>query len=924
MRSIVNCLGALWLWAGFGVCMRRTRQRAARIRGVAPPCRGLELAVALTAGIFLTAAAGAEPPPEGAPPPLPPAVSKLLETPYLTESERADIRVRHGAWTAADLAEPARRARAALLIGRWDDPALNDTAADPLDRAEALIERGKCADALALLPEPDAKPALRALYLRGRALGLGGQRDAAIATLRTLAQRVQSERQSDADQLVAGVLGLDLLSDLAGPGVVSKAAANDRGAAVDADSRAMMSMLARAREELDRLNAAAPLAEARLLAKRDNFAEAQDALGRALTLSPRHAGALALLGEMAVAFFDFERAQKIIDEMRGQQLPALSGAVAPSAAHALADALECRLRLRQNDAEGALAALAPSLAAYPDRPELLAAQAAALAAAFRDEESAAVLARLDSLSPGTPAGYLLVGQVLSDHRQYESAARHLEEAAKRAPALASAVIELGLLELQSGRDERALAALERAQRLDPFNVRAANSLKLVRELAGYARVQSEHFVVRFKPGVDEVLAREMLPVLERIHARVTGDGPGGIRFAPPQPTVVELLPDHQWFSVRITGMPRVHTMAAATGPVIAMEAPRQGPNHLVGPYDWARVVQHEYTHTVTLARTKNRLPHWFTEAAAVYLEDRPKDSATVLLLTRAFAAAELFSFEDINLAFVRPKRPTDRSLAYAQGAWMYEYIITRFGPEAPLKLMDRYAAGATEAAAFQSELGVTRESFLADFKAWAEGELRGWGVLPPAGAPTIAELLRRDGLEEPTAEVAQRWLEEYPGHGPALELLVDLKLDAAKGKVSAELVPWLEKMAALRPLDEQPHKLLAGWYLNGGASGEGADAARAVEHLEWLDLREQHSAGYAVELTRTYAARGELDKAWEKARRAVGISPYDAGYRELAATVALQRKDFGAARAQLEALVKLEPDRAVHKQRLDALERLAK
>ena len=37
------------------------------------------------------------------------------------------------------------------------------------------------------------------------------------------------------------------------------------------------------------------------------------------------------------------------------------------------------------------------------------------------------------------------------------------------------------------------------------DLRVANSLKLVRELEGYARYQSEHFLVRCRPGIDEVL-----------------------------------------------------------------------------------------------------------------------------------------------------------------------------------------------------------------------------------------------------------------------------------------------------------------------------------------------------------------------------------------------------------------------------------
>ena len=53
----------------------------------------------------------------------PSVVQRLLDTPYLTDAERADIRVRHGIWTEQDLQDAARRARAAVVRGAWDDPA---------------------------------------------------------------------------------------------------------------------------------------------------------------------------------------------------------------------------------------------------------------------------------------------------------------------------------------------------------------------------------------------------------------------------------------------------------------------------------------------------------------------------------------------------------------------------------------------------------------------------------------------------------------------------------------------------------------------------------------------------------------------------------------------------------------------------------
>lgn len=854
----------------------------------------------------------------------PSVVQRLLETPYLTDAERADIRVRHGIWTDQDLTDVARRARAAITRGAWDDPALSDAKADVLDRAEGMILRGQSAEALQLLGANDAKaPSLRALRLTAAAQAAHGEKEAAIKTLAQLEQRVIKDRQNSAWELVEGVRGLHLKSQIEG---------TSKGAQ---DFQSMMSMLARAREQLDRLCWTAPLEEAMLLAEKDNRPEAAEAIEQALDLNASAAEAYYLLGRMSVDSFNFEQAEKIAVKLRELAGPIDRAESEPAGTHEAgepvapyADMLESRLRVRQRDPQGAIAALKPTLTRFPGMLEARALEAAAIAASFDMAGADRALAELDKLSPGTHLGYLFVGKALSEQRQYADAARYLEEATTRAPKLADGWIELGLLEVQAARDDRALAALEKAEALDPFNVRAANSLKLVRDVAGFSRIESEHFVVRYRPGVDLALAREMPAILERIYARVTGDKPGGIRYPLDFKTVIELMPDHQWFSVRITGMPKVHTMAAATGPLIAMEAPRLGEKNTVGAYDWARVVQHEFTHTVTLARTSNRLPHWFTEASAVYLEDAPRDWNYITILARAYETDTLFDLEEINIAFTRPKKPSDRSQAYGQGAWMYEYIVTKYGPEAPLKLMDRYAAGDREPQAFQTVLGVTREQFFEEFKAWAGEQLIEWGMRPKAGQPELMTLLDEwrktlgAGHEEdpPTIEAVDGWLKDYPDHADLLELAVKLRVTANKNKASAEMVPLIEAFAAARPGDPTPHKLLAALFLD--ETSPAHNAAKAVPHLEFLDAREQNSASLSVQLARLYAAEGEWDKAWAKALRACTVAPYEAANREFAATVAIKRGDFDGAKWQLETLKILEPDRPIHAQRLKALEDL--
>ncbi len=865
---------------------------------------------------WVAAALGAAPAsaePEAPEPPKP--VQRLLESRYLSEDERKDIRVRHGVWTDADLDTPARRARAALIAGDLHHESLSDASADALDRADGMVQRGEFQPALDLIAassEAASRRPMRASRLRAEALWWLGRREELVRALDATAAVLASQRLSNADELVEGVRVLALRARVLGP---SKPGSGG-------DYQAMVSMLARARTELDRACWPARLAEAELLFDKDNGAEASKAAAEVLELCPRNAAVRRLLGEIAGGNFNPEGAERAAEELRRNI--GRDGAVSADAAMVMSAS-----RLRHNDPEGALAHLEPALAAYPSMPALRARRAAIAAAMFDEAGAAEMAAAFDAAHPLSALAHFEMGSTLSQMRQYDAGAAALERAAAIEPNWAYPATELGLLEIQAGRDDRAKAALLRATALDPFNVRASNSLKLVNDLAAFATIETAHFVIRYKPGIDEVLAREMPEVLEEAHARVTGAERGGIDHVPARKTLIELMPDHRWFAVRIAGMPRVHTIAAATGPVIAMEAPRVGPHHSIGVYDWPRVVRHEYVHTVTLSRTRNRLPHWFTEAAAQHLEDGTRDFRAAQLLYDAFTNGALLDFERINTAFTRSR---ERPLAYAQGHWMYEFIVETWGPRAPLELMDQYAAGKREPEAFGSVLGVTREAFTARFEAWARAQLRSWGLLPAEGVPTVRELLKAEAgateePPEPTAEMVEKWLTAHPGHPQALKLKLAFALEASGGKATEEMEGLLREVASARPIDPEPHTLLTSLYLErlkaADASSEAELTARLIEHLEYLDAREQYSPGYAAELANRYARLGDWDRAWAKALRAVRIAPYDARQRELAATVAIKRRDLTAAERQLRALMMIEPDREIHARRLEALRKLA-
>lgn len=851
------------------------------------------------------------------------AVLRAIAAPYLSEEERAEKRVFHGLWTEEDLKSPRLRAKAALMAGVLDDASLSDPSADAEDRAEAAMRRGEPERTVGLL---DGREGARAARLRAEAFESLGRVDEARAAVEPVVKAMLAARVDEAEALVEGVRALGVKARLEGrPG---------------GDYQNMMDLLLRAQQELDRLYWPARLAQAELLYEKDNNKDANAAAVETLTLNPACGRAWRIIGEMAVDGFAFDKAEAVAHALDNlvRRLDPDSGRTSH-----LGDLAMARAWMRQNDPLLAQELVRRVLTRYPTMREALALEAATEALLFEYDAANELLSNLDTLSPNTPIGYFEVGRALSESRQYDKAAEYLGMAAARQPNWAAPAIELGLLEMQAGRDTQALTALTRAAKLDPFNTRANNSLTLVEAMSKYETIESEHFIVRHPGGALRVMAEEMIGPLEEIHRIVAG----AIRHEPKRKTTIELLPDHQTFAVRITGVTGIHTIAAATGPVIAMEVPKEGKRH-EGEYDWIRVVRHEYTHTITLSRTNNRIPHWFTEAAAVHLENTPRDYNTCRMLVAALlgeGGMNLFDMREINIAFVRPRpRSNDRAQAYAQGHWMYQFIVRRWDESAPLRLMDLYSVGIAENQAMQEVLGVSQEAFLEEFRAWARSDAATWGMLPakslvqllveetmddPVAGPRAREELQAfafgaactlAGLEggrryrvpmlEPEGEVVDRLLARAPDHPDALELKIEEELKAREGDADEAMIPLLEKYAAIRPVDPMPHRHLARLHL----AGQTPEAA--IPHLEYLDAREQKSAAYAIELARRYAALSEFGKARAKAERATQIAPFDPGHREIAAAIAIQAGDLAAAERHIAALTEIEPQHELHRERL--------
>ena len=810
---------------------------------------------------------------------LSPLVRRLIDDAITADDERRKLRVFHGQWSELDAADPlppADAAQLALLRYELEGEALTGDAAPPLLGAEAALLRGEPEKTLELLAEDKSA---HATLLRARAHEMLGQLPQAIALLRPWRDRLSGDPINDAAELTAAAQMVTMLARLEGR------PANDYQLALN--------LLARVRDTLDPLYWPARLAEAELLVDKDNRGEAANALLEALTLNPSAGDAWYRLGVLNVEGFDFDRAKLVADKLR---------AINPT--HPLADLLEARSLLQQRDAAGARKLTEAGLARYPQHREWLAMLASVEALAYDEAETKAVLDRIDQLSPGSPDAYFTVGQVLSAARQYDDGAATLREAIKRQPNWPGPWIELGLLLMQDGDLPAAREALATATRLDPFNKRAVNQLRLADELLGYATLETEHFIIRFKKGIDEALALDMPDELERMHREITA----AFRHVPPVKTQIDIMPDERYFGVRITGMPEIWTIAAATGDVLSLTPPREGPNQR-GPFNWANVVRHEFVHTVTLSQTKNRIPHWFTEACAVSQETTGRDFQTSQLLAWALHHDKLFNLDTVNWGFVRPQTERDRPLAYAQSDWMLEFIAARFGHDAIVSLLGLYREGVSDEEAMQRVTGRTPDAFMTEFKAWAAEQVESWGMGKRETSERAQQVLASGG-EGVTDEDLRALLAEDPEHPDLLRLAAQR---AAQSGDAAAAERAILRYAAARPVDDWPHRELVKLAARVG------DLEMAVPSLEQLDRQDTYTSAWSRQLAEIHRAAGRLDDAADAAGRALLREPYNAALRTLAATIDVQRGNLERAWHHLRALTILEPARSEHHVRLAAI-----
>jgi len=638
----------------------------------------------------------------------------------------------------------------------------------------------------------------------------------------------------------------------------------------------------------------------RLFLEKYNEADASKSLQAALAINPNSADVHAALAELALQKYDLQVARRSVER-------ALE--INPRHAHALR--MKADIRLANFQPEKAIEVLEPALENNPVDEATLGRIAAAYAMLDGVDEkgpgsrlgklAASVLAR----NPHCGEFFFAAGQALDKGRKYPAAAESFLRATEVMPRLVGPRGQAGLMFMRLADEERARKLLEESFDIDPFNYRVLNTIRVLEVLDDYEMLETEHFVIRFDPQKDKILARYAADYLESIYPEMCGV----LDFEPPEKSLFEIFNDarntkgHGWFSARMVGLPNIHTIAACGGKMVAMTSPGSMPQR----FNWARVLKHEFVHVINLQQTRFNIPHWFTEALAVWFEDTPRPAEWNEMLARRVPAGEMFDLSDINMAFIRPASSEDWQMAYCQAELYAEYMLDRFGKASLAKMLAAYRDNLNTRDAIRRSFDVSVEEFEKGYREYVEeiaaklkpaekaakqrsfSELQKAYVEDPENLDLAAELalefLARKSYAK-AGKLVDRVLEEQPKH--PLGTYVKAKLLLLIGQREEALKLLSAALDEQQPRDELL-RLLAGMKY------QAKDYEGAAKLYELGRKQHPDDPAWTKSLAMVYLKAGDDAKVRVELERLAEVDADDLTVRKKLAQLALARKDFAAA-----------------------------
>ena len=634
------------------------------------------------------------------------------------------------------------------------------------------------------------------------------------------------------------------------------------------------------------------LLAAELLLDKFNTAEAAESITTVLRNNPNHPQGLFLAARLqdrpAAALAD-----------GGEPTDALAQSLAVNPDYPPARALEVQRLLEQDRHQEAERRAASAVGALPDAPETLAALAAVRLLGGEDPELFELEARYLDNWPGDPLLDLALASAAERRRWYREAAQRSRAALRRSPDSAAALRLLGLNLLRLGDIGEGRSVLEDAFRRDPFDALVKNTLDLLDELDGFARVSSPPF--EFVLPADE--AEVLRPYVEALSREAVDSFRKRYGYEPPETLRIEIYDRSADFSVRTVGIPGIGAHGVCFGDVIALESPSA---REIGTYHWASTLWHELAHTAAMGLTDNRVPRWFTEGLSLLEERWRFGDGAALPFYIALRDGKLLDIPHLDDGFVRPTWPGQVGVSYFHASLVLEHVEREYGFAAILEMLEGYRQGMDTPRVIEEFLGITPEALDEAVDALLEARFgntaRGLKESGPEG----------QGTPLPSPPDADRGIEALVARADAAPANFAFQIQAGialhEAGRNAEAIERFERAAEAAPEyggADGPYRYLSRLY----ADADQPDLARLSLH----DHLKRFPAAYDewLRLAAIYADDGKPREAGEALTSAIEAYPMlPEPHERLAEAAAAQGLADLEVRERQAALASGTPDRA--------------
>ncbi|HTL51588.1 MAG TPA: tetratricopeptide repeat protein [Planctomycetota bacterium] len=549
-----------------------------------------------------------------------------------------------------------------------------------------------------------------------------------------------------------------------------------------------------------------------------------------------------------------------------------------------------------------------------------------------DKKAREIEKEMKKLNPNPSEFYCIAGDVVERSRNFLVSGDLFQKAIDVDNKYWRAHFSFAMNRRRLGDEELAQKHFAITYKLNPYNVFAVNMRNSLRFLLGDATAQTpippeyvthetEHFVLRVHTREDKILAPYYLAILEEIRTRLDkrwGFDPKGFSQ---DKILIEIFPTFQDFAAATVGVPNLGALGACFGPTITLVSPRVATNDAHPFFNWERVLEHEYTHAITLQLSGYKVPRWFTEGCSTHQE---QDDFLYWdqLLVDGYAQKQLMPIAKINAGFTQQTFPGRIQLSYYHGKLIVDHIVRVYGLDAVKKILAAYKAGKDDIEAIKDGTGVKLEEIdqgVLEDAAKLVGQIKRRPAPEPSDLAKLQAAVEKDPNDAKAKEQLAMVLGQMGNLAGAVKLANELYAADQKNAVANKLLgiaaflkknyevarAHLQVAAQADPDDFRTQFYLGMIYKNAAQSAKAIEAfKRAIEIYPRFNGEDMnHTNNTYDQLAGIYVDDGNKKAAIEVLAAAVALDKSNYAAAAKLADLRLEAKDYqGSVDAALESI----------------------